>query len=141
VPDPDAILVASENIAAYNAGDWDRLRAVLADDVVYDEIGSRRKMHGADALVKAYRVWKIAFPDGTGTITKAFGSGNSVTIEVTWQATHSGPLMLDDRSIPPTGKHWMIFGAQVITVEDGKIKHFRQYFDLMTLLDQIGVKL
>lgn len=134
----DPILIASENIEAYNAGDWDRLRAVLAPDVVYDEVGSRRQMKGADTLIDAYRTWKQAFPDGTGEIIKGFASGKSVTLEVAWKATHTGPLVLGDRTIPPSGKPWSMAGAQVISIEGGKITHFRQYFDLMSILDQIG---
>lgn len=134
----EPILIASENIEAYNAGDWDRLRGALAPDLVYDEIGSRRCLDGPEGLVSAYDGWKRAFPDSRGAVTKAFASGKSVTIEVTWSGSHTGPLVLGDRTIPPSGKPWTIAGAQVITVEDGKIKLFRQYFDLMSLLDQIG---
>ncbi len=134
----DLIKLARENIEAYNTGDWQRLKAPLASDVVYDEVGSQRRMQGADQLVEAYQGWKRALPDGKGTIKNAFASGNSVAIEVTWTGTQSGPLEGPGGTIPPSGKSMSLPGAQLITFQGDKIKELHQYFDLMTLLQQIG---
>ncbi len=135
----DLILLATENVEAYNAGDWERLRAVLAPDVVYDEVGTQRHLLGADKMVEAYKGWKEAAPDGRGNIIKAFASGRFVTLEVMWTGTHTGPLAASGSPIPPTGKSWNVLGAQVIRFDGNKIKEFRQYFDMLTLLQQIGV--
>ena len=134
----DVIRLARENVEAYNVGDWQRLKAPLAPDVVYHEVGSQRRLQGADQLVQAYQGWKRAAPDGRGTITNAFASGNLVLIEVTWTGTHTGLLVGPGGPIPPSGKAWNILGAQVVTIEGGKIKELRQYFDLLTILQQIG---
>ena len=83
----EAIRIASENVEAWSAGNWERLKAAVAPDVTYDEIGGQRKLQGAEAFVNAYQGWKAAGPDGKGTITNAFAQGNSVLIEVTWTAT------------------------------------------------------
>ena len=135
--DQDLIRLASENVEAYNVGDWQRLKAPLAPDVVYHEVGSRR-LQGADQLVQAYQGWKQAAPDGRGTITNAFAGGNSVALEVTWTGTHTGPLVGPGGTIPPSGKSWSVLGAQLITFQGDKIKGLRQYFNLLTLLQQIG---
>lgn len=133
------ILLATENVEAYNAGDWERLRAVLAPDVVYNELGSQRRLLGADEMVAAYKAWKAAAPDGKGNIIKAFASGSFVTLEVMWTGTHTGPLAASGSPIPPTGKSWTVPGAQVIRFDGNRIREFRQYFDMLTLLRQIGV--
>ena len=134
----DLIKLARENVEAYNTGDWQRLKAPLASDVVYDEVGSQRRMQGADQLVEAYQGWKQALPDGKGTIRNAFASGNSVAIEVTWTGTQTGPLVGPGGTIPPSGKSMSLPGAQLITFQGDKIKELHQYFDLMTLLQQLG---
>lgn len=131
--DQDAIRIASENVEAWTAGDWDRLKAVLAPDVVYDEIGGQRKMQGPDEFTKAYQTWKAAGPDGKGTITNALAVGNTVVLEVTWTATNTGPM----GSNPPTGKQWNVRGAQVVVLENDKIKELRQYFDMSTIMQQL----
>ena len=79
----DLIRLARENVEAWNAGDWQRLKAALAPDVVYDEVGSQRRMQGADQLVRAYQGWKKAVPDGKGNITNSVAADNTVVIEVT----------------------------------------------------------
>jgi steroid delta-isomerase-like uncharacterized protein len=134
----ELIRLACENVEAYNAGDWERLKASLAPDVIYDEPGTQRQLQGADQMIAAYRGWKHAAPDGKGVITKAFASESSVTLEVIWTGTQTGVLLGAEGAIPPTGKKWHVLGAQVITIEDGKIVHFRQYFDMLTILQQIG---
>jgi len=132
------IQLACENVEAYNTGDWDRLKASLAPDVIYDEPGTQRHLQGADQMIAAYRGWKHAAPDGKGVITKAFASEASVTLEVIWTGTQTGVLMGAEGAIPPTGKAWKVMGAQIITIEDGKIVQFRQYFDMLTILQQLG---
>lgn len=130
----DAIRLASENVEAYNEGNWERFRAALASDVVYDEIGGQRTLHGADEFVNAYQGWKEAGPDGKGSITNALAVGNTVLLEVTWTATNTGPM----GSNPPTGKTWNVRGAQVVVLQDDKIKELRQYFDMNTITQQLS---
>ena len=130
----DAIRIASENLEAYNAGNWDRLKAAVTPDVTYDEVGGQRKLRGPDAFAKAYQGWKEAGPDGKGTITNAFAAGNTVLIEVTWTATNTGPLGPN----PPTGKKWNVRGSQVVVLEGNKIKELRQYFDMNTIMQQLS---
>jgi steroid delta-isomerase-like uncharacterized protein len=135
---PDLIRLARINVEAYNASDWQRLKEVLAPDVVYNEVATQRRLVGADQMVEVYQGWKQVAPDGHGAITKAFASGSSVTLEVTWTGTQTGPLAVTEQTVPPTGRQWVVPGAQVILFEGEKIKELRQYFDMMTLLKHIG---
>jgi steroid delta-isomerase-like uncharacterized protein len=131
--------VARESIESYNAGDFDRLRSLLADDFYEEEVGTQRRIDGADARVAAAQAWKQAFPDEHGAITGAYPSGNTVAIELTWEGTQSGPLATPDgQELPPSNKRETVKAVEVIEVEDGKIKVLRHYFDLITILQQIG---
>lgn len=136
--DHDLIKVARENIDAFNAADWERWKAVLAPDAVYDEVGTQRRIQGADQIVEALQGWKQAMPDAKGTVTNAFASGNTVTLEVTWEGTHTGPLAGPGGTIPASGKRQVTRAVQVITYEGDKAKEIRHYFDMMALLQQIG---
>ena len=130
--------LARENIESYNAGDFDRLRSLLADDFYEEELGTQRRIDGADARVAAAQAWKRAFPDERGTITGMTTGGNTVAIEVTWEGTQSGPIATPDgQELPPSNKRVTLKAVEVIDVEDGKLKALRHYFDLMTLLQQI----
>ena len=138
---PDLIRIARVNVEAYNSSDWQQLSDVLAPDVIYDEVGTQRRLQGVDKMIEVYQGWKQVAPDGHGTITKAFASGNLVTLEVVWTGTQTGPLESPEGVLPPTGRQWVVPGAQVISFEGDKIKELRQYFDMMTLLKHIGVGL
>ena len=133
------IEVARESIECFNAGDFDRLRSLLADDSWEEELATQRRLDGADAQVNAGREWREAFPDGRGTVHGAYADGGTVTLEVTWEGTQSGPIRTPDgQELPASNRRGTVKACQVIEVEDGKIRSTRHYFDLMTLLQNIG---
>jgi steroid delta-isomerase-like uncharacterized protein len=134
----DPISVARENIEAGNAQDWPRFKATMADGVVYDEVGTGRKMKGADQWVEAYQGWFKAFPDVQGKVSNIVASGNTAIVEVTWDGTQTGPLVGPAGTIPASGKRQVTRASIVMTVDDGKIKEAHHYFDMFSLLQQIG---
>jgi steroid delta-isomerase-like uncharacterized protein len=134
-----AVDVARESIECFNSGDFDRLRSLLADDSVEEELSTQRRLEGADAQVEAARGWKDAFPDGHGTIQGTYADGNTVTIELTWEGTQSGAMRTPDgQELPASNRRVTVKACQVMEIEDGRIKATRHYFDLMTLLQQVG---
>jgi steroid delta-isomerase-like uncharacterized protein len=130
--------IARDLIDAFNAGNGERFKKQLTASVVYDEIGTNRKFQGADAWLQVWEHWRNAFPDLNGTITNAVACGNTVVQEITWQGTHSGPLSLPGGTIPPSGKRQITRTSLVLVFEDGKVKESRIYFDMLSLLQQIG---
>src|SRR5438045_722782 len=100
--------VAREQIEAFNAADWDRFRATLADGSVYDELATQRHLEGEDAIIDANRGWKEAFPDAHGTVESAVADNGTVTLEITWEGTQTGPLHTPTGDIPPSSKHVVV---------------------------------
>jgi steroid delta-isomerase-like uncharacterized protein len=134
-----AVEVARASVECFNAGDFDRLRALLADDSYEEEHATQRRLEGADAQVEAARGWKEAFPDGRGTVHSAYVDGNTVTLELTWEGTQSGPMRTPDgQELPATGRRGAVKACEVMEIEGGKITATRHYFDLMTILQQVG---
>jgi steroid delta-isomerase-like uncharacterized protein len=136
----EIVKIAREQVDAFNCGDWDRLRAGLASDAMYHELGTQRKTEGPENIVELFQGWKTAFPDAAGTVIKAIGGRKTVVLEVTWKGTHTGPLETAEGTIPPSGKRQETPAAIFFTFEDGKIKEGRHYFDSATLLKQIGAQ-
>lgn len=131
---------AREQVAAFNGGDWQGLRAGLASDSRYEEFGTERKVEGPEQIVALFKGWKQAFPDAVGTVTSAVASGDKAALEVTWTGTHTGPLVTAEGTIPASGKRQQTPGAIFFTFAGDKIKESRQYFDSLTLLKQIGAQ-
>jgi hypothetical protein len=67
-----------------------------------------------------------------------FASGDTAVIEVLWKGVHTGPLEAPTGTIPASNKPIELPACQVIEVEGGKVKSFMHYFDMLTLLTQIG---
>jgi steroid delta-isomerase-like uncharacterized protein len=135
----DLIRIAREEIEAFNAGDWDRLAAGVTEDTVHEEQATGRRVQGRDALVELNRAWKDAFPDATGTVTDSFACGDRVALRITWEGTQSGPLgMPGGGQIPATGKRVTVPACQVFTIVDGKIAESAHYFDMLSMLEQLG---
>jgi steroid delta-isomerase-like uncharacterized protein len=130
--------VAREQIEAFNAGDWDRFRATLATDSVYDELATQRHLEGQDAIIDANRGWKEAFPDAEGRVERAMADNGTVTLEITWEGTQTGPLHMPTGDIPPSSKHVEVKAVEVFEIEGDRIREAHHYFDMMGLLQQVG---
>jgi steroid delta-isomerase-like uncharacterized protein len=136
----DAIALAKEGVDAFNKADWTRTRNMTAPDVLYDELATGRHVKGVDEFVEVSKGWRFAFPDAKGTVTSALESGDTAVIEITWQGTQTGALLTPTGDkIPPTGKKVNVPAVQIVRTSGGKIVETKHYFDLMTMMTQLGV--
>ncbi len=136
--DRDLVDVARGVVDAFNRNDWEGMVAGLAPNGVYNELGTQRRLQGPDAMVQAFKGWKQAMPDVKGTVTSALAGGNMAALEVTWEGTHTGPLDTPSGAIPASGKRQITPSAWIFEFDGDKIKESRNYFDMVTLLSQIG---
>ncbi len=134
----DLTEVAREVVEAFNASDWERTRALMTPDYLYNEVGTQRSIQGPDEVIAALEEWKEAMPDATGTVTNALVSGNTVTLQITWEGTQTGPLEGPMGTIPASGKRQVTPSAWILTFEGERIKESHHYFDMLALLSQIG---
>jgi steroid delta-isomerase-like uncharacterized protein len=133
-----AVDTARGCLEAFNRGDWASLEGYLAPNSVYDELGTQRHIEGADAIIGAFQAWKSAMPDVVGTISNVLTSGETVALEVMWEGTQTGALETPTGAIPASGKHQKTPGMWSIDIAGGKVQASRQYFDMLTFLQQIG---
>jgi len=136
----ELVKIARKQIDAFNNGDWEQLRELLASDASYHELGTERAIEGPEQIIEAFKGWKTAFPDAAGTVTSSVASGDTAVLEVTWRGTQTGPLTTATGTIPASGKSQETPAAIVYVFEGAKIKAGRHYFDAMTLLKQIGAE-
>ncbi len=135
----ELIAAARGVVDAFNASDWERCKAALASDSVYDEVGTSRRLQGAAAIIPCWQAWKQAMPDVKGTVNHALATGNTVVLEVTWKGTHTGPLQGPSGTVPATGKSQSTRAGWVLTFDGGKIKESRHYFDMLSFMQQLGL--
>jgi steroid delta-isomerase-like uncharacterized protein len=124
---------------AYNDKDWDAVNQAVTSDFSYDEVATHRNVRGVADFISASKGWAAAFPDSRATFEAAYVSGNTVILELTWRGTHSGPLQMPTGEIPATGRTIEMRACQVVDIADGKARGTRQYFDMATMMTQLGV--
>jgi len=130
---------AKAPLLAYNQKDWNAVRSNITQDFIYDEVGTGRKVQGADQTIALFQGWAEAIPDSKATFDNVVASGNTVLLEVTWRGTHTGPLKTPKGSFAPTGKKIELRACAVVELLNGKANLQRHYFDMATLLQQLGI--
>ena len=133
------IQTAQSLIDAFNRSDWDGCRALLTANSVYDEVGSSRRLEGVNDIITTLQGWKEAMPDIKGTVNNSFASGNTANLEITWKGTHTGPLQSPSGVIEATGKQQTTRSNFVMNIEGGKIGESRNYFDMLSFMQQLDV--
>lgn len=138
---PDAVVAAAKAlIQAYNDKNWDRARASMTPDFVYDEVATGRTVTGRDAALDLWKGWAEAFPDSTGTIHSAHAAEHGMAVlELTWKGTHRGPLQGPKGPIAPIGRTIEVRACVIYEFAEEKARAQRQYFDMATLYRQLGV--
>lgn len=135
----ELIQAAKASTEAYNEKDWKAARTTLAPGFVYDEVATGRTIEGIDEVLEAWKGWAKAFPDSRATFEEPLVDGNVVVLPIRWRGTHSGPLTLPTGEILPTQQKIDFRACQVFDMENGRAVHMRHYFDMMTMLSQLGV--
>jgi steroid delta-isomerase-like uncharacterized protein len=137
---PQALIDAAKaSIVAYNDKNWDNVRSSLASNPTYDEVGTNRRIQGTDQVIECWKGWARAMPDSKATFHGAFASGSTVCVEMTWRGTHTGPLELPSGSVSATNRNIDMRACQVFEMADNKVRTIRHYFDMATLLEQLGI--
>lgn len=75
-----------------------------------------------------------AFPDLRFEVEDVVGEGASAAARLIIVGTNDGPF----RGAPPTGRRVRVVGHPWCRVEDGRIVEFRQLFDELGMLHQLG---
>jgi steroid delta-isomerase-like uncharacterized protein len=139
MPGKSLLAAAKAPVLAYNRKDWTGLEGALKPGFVLDEVPTGRKTRGVSGALAVFQAWAKAMPDSKATVNSTLVKGNTVVMQVTWRGTHTGPLPMPSGDVPPTGKKFEVRACQVIEIDRNKAKSLRHYFDINTLLRQIGV--
>ena len=118
-------------IAAWNSHDSAKLTAVFTDDVVYEDVAFGEVSHGKAELSKFAASEFDGTPDLELKLVRASIDDGHGTIEWTFTGT--------DKGVYKTGKKFTVRGVSVIDVRGGKISRSLDYYDLSTIMRQVGV--
>ena len=81
-----------------------------------------------------------AFPDARYTLSWGIESGSSVALEGVYSATHTGTLrMPDGTELAAAGRPVNVPFVTLFDVEGDKIASHRAYWDVATVMTQLGL--
>jgi steroid delta-isomerase-like uncharacterized protein len=131
-----------QTIAAYNeawnAHDLDRICALHAPDMVFDNHTAGERAEGAAVREHIGRIF-ASWPDLAFETRRLYVREDLVVQEWTATATHVQPLRRGDLVAEPSGRVLRWDGLDVIPFTDGKITRKDVYSDSVSILRQVGL--
>jgi steroid delta-isomerase-like uncharacterized protein len=128
--------------AHYEALNWGELHEVvglIAKDFIWRNRATNQAFRGPDGYLAYLDSWHSAFPDFWVEISHLTIGSQSVVCEYVLRGTHNGPLTTPSTPIPATGRQIELFVCDTFRVENGRLASANTYFDLTTLLQQLGL--
>ena len=123
----------------FNTSDYDAIVALAADDFELIDCASGEKYVGPDGARRNAEGWLTAFPDVSVEILNIVASGDWAVAECVGRGTHSGPMQTPMGEVAPTGRKMELHFCSIIRVRDGKIVEGRDYYDAMSIANQLGL--
>lgn len=131
----DNTRLARDYFECWNRRDWKAYRDRLSPQYSYTGPDGKRQ-DGPDAGVAVGQMFATGFPDGKINLTQVIAAGdNSVVAEFLGTGTHKGEIM----GLAPTGRKVSVPICEVLEFRDGKIIAEHEYFDMLTMLQQLGL--
>jgi ketosteroid isomerase-like protein len=132
----DRAAVLVQAIEASVTGDSRVVRELYADDV--RGWSPVMTVSSAAELAVELEDRQEAFSEIDVDVTPLDVGADQACVEWIATATHSGPLVVDeDVVIEPTGGRFTLRGITVADFEGDRIRAFRQYWDEVSLLEQL----
>ena len=126
-----------KHVLAENRRSIDGLLATLCDEPVYTIMATGEEFRGKDAVASFYSGLFEGVPDATFDLISSFVSEDGVMEESVLRGTQKGELF----GLPPTNRHFSLPLIIVFPIKNGEILGERLYFDIATLMNQLGIPL
>lgn len=123
----------------WNNRDFDGVIALSDPDIEVINIATGHTFRGPDGLREFVQGWASTFPDARVEVTNVIADDQSAVVEFTARGAHTGPLVTPTGEIPATGRSVEIRFCDVFEVRNGKFSRQRTYFDLATMMRQLGL--
>ncbi len=138
--------LTSRYVVALAAGDTDRMNALrTADfelDFVYGDASESGPLSSAETK-QFWPSWLVGFPEMDYEVTRTIAAEDVVVMQWVFTGTHSqtlGPPIFEP-PVPPSGRTIMFRGVSIYDLHEGLIRRETAYFDLATIMVELGVEL
>jgi steroid delta-isomerase-like uncharacterized protein len=123
-----------ESIGALNAGDTERLLAVVAPNIVIHYAEMPEPLHGRETWQHGFELIKRAFPDLEIHIDDLVAADDKVAVRLTLRGTHQGEF----QGIPATGLTISYVSHEFYRVANGLFAEEWICSDMASLVSQLS---
>lgn len=134
------IETVKRHMALEIAHEWDAVIATF-EHPRYEMYGTGQVFDGEAAVRAYFAASRTPFPDQGNEIIAIAHDGDTVLVEFWLTGTHTGPLTIAGKTIPPTGRGFRVRLAASFEFKPGsdKIICERPFFDQMAVLKALGL--
>lgn len=126
--------IVLEHMASEDKQDYEATLATFSHPR-YEIVATGEIFDGEEQVRQYYETTYTAFPDQLNELVILYHAEDAVIVELNVKGTHKGEL----RGIKPSGKTFTCRTAAFFIFEDDKLLCERVYFDLLTMLVQLGL--
>ena len=127
--------LVQKHMEAENAHRMEETLATLTPDCLFEDMALEQVFRGHAGAREYYQTWWDAFSTTAHPERGYFTDQDFAVAEVHFQGTHTGSFL----GIEPTGRQVDIPTAIFVTFRDGLMAGERMYWDVASMLRQLGV--
>jgi steroid delta-isomerase-like uncharacterized protein len=119
----------------WNHGKMDSIRELMASGCTFHDPVFPGLTSGADNMKRHIEMCRSGFPDLKVTVDDTIAERNEVVHHWTIRGTHKAPFL----GMPATNRKATVSGTTINRIEGGKIVEQWSDWNLMSLMEQLGV--
>jgi steroid delta-isomerase-like uncharacterized protein len=135
----DGAAIVRAHYDAYNRNDLGAGAELVAPHLAWTVVPFQTQFEGPDGYQQFFAGWIAAAPDGQIEDVRVLGIGDVAVGEYLFRGRQTGTIRAMGSDIAPTGQLMEMPVCEVFEFEGGKIARVRTYFDVATLMRQLGL--
>ena len=130
--------ILSDYILTVNSHHVSEILSFCTDDVFYENVARGSVYRGKEEFAAGLNASFTEIPDLKHELKSVFGVGDCAAMEYVILGTHANTIR-SVPGIPATGKTLSVRGVSIFQLRGGKISRQSEYYNLATVLQQIGL--
>ena len=127
--------LAAEYVGAWCDHDTDRIVDLFRDECEYDDVPLGITSRGKDEIRAFIETTHRTMSEFSLALRRLVVAQSVITLESIQSGVHTGAFSAEQ----PTGKRYSVRMVTVMSVDDGRIARVSDYWDLATVLRQLGL--
>lgn len=123
----------------FNERKIDEAARHVSPDCLWTNVSTGESHRGPAGFKDFAQGWITAFSDARCDIQDQYATEDRVITEFIGRGTHDGPLSTPNGPVPATRRKMDLQFCEILTLKAGKVTGARLYFDVATMMRQLGL--